>query len=159
MNDLIVDIISSSIEYIETPETRVVESSFIHEFIDSTDKQTVELIKNHGARLKEKSDMRPLNITCIHCSHEYQQKFIMNASDFFRLRLLNLDPSEMEKLSDEMEKERKEIFFNAQRISWYMRGGVNFTDIMNMSSDEIENLNKIIDDNLETTKKSKLPFF
>jgi hypothetical protein len=159
MNDLIIDIMTDSIEYIETPETKVHDSAYIREFIISTDRQTVELIKNHGISLKEKSDMPPLNITCIHCSHEYDQKFIMNVSNFFRLRLLNLDPSEMEKLSDEMEKERKEIFFNAQRISWYMRGGINFTDIMNMSSDEIENLNKIIDENLETTKKSKLPFF
>ena len=83
----------------------------------------------------------------------------MNFSDFFRARLLDLDPDELEKITDDMEKEKKEIFFNAQRISWYMRGGVTFTDIMNMSSDEIENLNKIIDENLETTKKSKLPFF
>lgn len=40
-----------------------------------------------------------------------------------------------------------------------MRGGINFTDIMNMSHDEIEHINKIIDDNMETTKKSRLPFF
>jgi hypothetical protein len=83
----------------------------------------------------------------------------MNVSDFFRLKLLNLDPVEMEKLTDEMEKEKKDILFNAQRISWYMRGGIDFTDIMNMSHEEIDNLNKIIDENMETTKKSKLPFF
>lgn len=58
-----------------------------------------------------------------------------------------------------MWKEAMNIKFNAQRIAWYMRGGIDFTDIMNMSSDEIDNLNKIIDDNLETTKKSRLPFF
>ena len=40
-----------------------------------------------------------------------------------------------------------------------MRGGVQYNDIMNMSIDEIANLNKIIEENLETTKKTKLPFF
>jgi hypothetical protein len=40
-----------------------------------------------------------------------------------------------------------------------MRGGISYNDILNMSSDEIDNLNKIIDDNLDTTKKSRLPFF
>jgi hypothetical protein len=44
-------------------------------------------------------------------------------------------------------------------LSWYMRGGVNFVDIMNMSHDQIDFLNKIIDKNMETTKKTKLPFF
>ncbi len=65
----------------------------------------------------------------------------------------------MKKYGDEIWKEAMAIKFNAQKISWYMRGGVDFTDIMNMSADEIDNLNKIIDDNLETTKKTKLPFF
>lgn len=58
-----------------------------------------------------------------------------------------------------MEKERWGISFNAQKLAWYMRGGVSFTDIMNMSHNEIDNLNKIIDENLETTKKTKMPFF
>lgn len=65
----------------------------------------------------------------------------------------------MKKLGDQMWKEAMGIKYNAQRLAWYMRGGVDFNDIMNMSTDEIENLNAIIDDNLETTKKSKLPFF
>jgi hypothetical protein len=58
-----------------------------------------------------------------------------------------------------MEKERMSISFNAQKLSWFMRGGIQYTDIMNMSHAEIDNLNKIIDENMETTKKSKLPFF
>ena len=58
-----------------------------------------------------------------------------------------------------MEKERRGIVFNAQRLSWYMRGGISFNDIMNMCRWEIDNLHEIIDDNMETTKKSRLPFF
>jgi hypothetical protein len=65
----------------------------------------------------------------------------------------------MKKLGDDMWKEAMNIKFNAQKISWYMRGGVSYTDILNMSTSEIDHLNKIIEDNLETTKKSKLPFF
>lgn len=66
---------------------------------------------------------------------------------------------EMKNIGDEMWKEAMSIKFNVQRLAWYMRGGVDFVDIMNMSSDEINNLNKIVDDNLETTKKTKMPFF
>jgi hypothetical protein len=40
-----------------------------------------------------------------------------------------------------------------------MRGGVTLLDIMNMSSKEVDVLNKIVDENLETTKKTKMPFF
>ena len=62
-------------------------------------------------------------------------------------------------LVDQMEKDVKSIYKNAERLAWYMRGGINFTDIMNMSQPQIDSINEIIDDNMETTKKSKLPFF
>lgn len=42
---------------------------------------------------------------------------------------------------------------------WSMRGGVQYADIVNMSPNERDIILDIIDDNLETTKKSGLPFF
>ena len=44
-------------------------------------------------------------------------------------------------------------------MSWYMRGGVSYTDILNMSISERKTISKIIEDNMDTTKKSGLPFF
>ena len=44
-------------------------------------------------------------------------------------------------------------------MSWYMRGGVSYEDTMLLSAVERDLINKIIKDNLETTKKSKMPFF
>ena len=58
-----------------------------------------------------------------------------------------------------MEKDSKEIKNTALKFSWYMRGGVSYEDVLNMSDDERTMIGKIIDDNLETTKKSQLPFF
>jgi hypothetical protein len=40
-----------------------------------------------------------------------------------------------------------------------MRGGVTYSDIMMMTHEEVEAINKLINENLETTKKTKLPFF
>lgn len=40
-----------------------------------------------------------------------------------------------------------------------MRGGVTYDELMNMSIVEREIIAKIIDENLETTKKSGLAFF
>jgi hypothetical protein len=44
-------------------------------------------------------------------------------------------------------------------MAWYMRGGASFEDVLNMSVEERKTINEIIDSNLETTKKSQLPFF
>jgi hypothetical protein len=40
-----------------------------------------------------------------------------------------------------------------------MRGSVSYTDVLNMSADELKSINEIIEENLETTKKSNMPFF
>lgn len=70
-----------------------------------------------------------------------------------------MDTEDIEKLAKGMEEEANNIIYNAQKLSWFMRGGIQFTDIMNMTRQQIDNINKIVDDNMETTKKSKLPFF
>jgi len=58
-----------------------------------------------------------------------------------------------------MEVECAAIKKNALSLSWYMRGGVSYEDILNMSASERGQINEIITSNLETTKSSKLPFF
>ena len=58
-----------------------------------------------------------------------------------------------------MEAECKAIKKNALSCAWYMRGGVSYEDILNMSPEEREQINEIITSNLETTKTSRLPFF
>lgn len=40
-----------------------------------------------------------------------------------------------------------------------MRGGITYVDVLNLSIAERNMISKIIEDNLETTQKSKLPFF
>jgi hypothetical protein len=66
---------------------------------------------------------------------------------------------QIEKFTSDMVKEIDSIDYNSKKLSWYMRGGVTLLDIMNMSSKEVDVLNKIVDENLETTKKTKMPFF
>jgi hypothetical protein len=40
-----------------------------------------------------------------------------------------------------------------------MRGGTSYEDILNMSTAERNNIGKLIEENLDTTKKSGMPFF
>lgn len=58
-----------------------------------------------------------------------------------------------------MEKDCDDIKRYALTLSWYMRGGVTYEDIMNMSYAERNHISKIIENNLETTKNTKMPFF
>jgi hypothetical protein len=58
-----------------------------------------------------------------------------------------------------MEKECTQIKKDTLTMSWYMRGGATYNDILNMSMEERTAIGKLIENNLETTKKSQLPFF
>ena len=58
-----------------------------------------------------------------------------------------------------METETNGIRQEALRISWYMRGGVEYSDALQLSTAERNLINDLIKENLETTKKSGLPFF
>jgi hypothetical protein len=58
-----------------------------------------------------------------------------------------------------MEKECDSIKRNALKFAWYMRGGASYEDVLNMSHSEREAISSIIEENLEATKKSGLPFF
>jgi hypothetical protein len=66
---------------------------------------------------------------------------------------------EIEDQIEKMERDSKAIKDNVLRICWYMRGSISYNDGMMLSRGDIELINKIIKDNLETTKKSNMPFF
>jgi hypothetical protein len=58
-----------------------------------------------------------------------------------------------------MEKEAKSIRTEILKLCWYMRGGITYEQAMHLSFSEREIINGIIKENLDTTKKSGLPFF
>mgnify|MGYP003342018265 CR=1 FL=1 len=75
------------------------------------------------------------------------------------MRLLRLDHIAVQKLFDDMEKDVDTIKRGALQLTWYMRGGVSYTDVLNMSSSEREAISDLAEKNLETTKNTQLPFF
>jgi hypothetical protein len=65
---------------------------------------------------------------------------------------------EILQLAEEMDKDAKAIKKEVLKMCWYMRG-LSYAEGMNLSYDEREIVGEIIKENLETTKKSGLPFF
>jgi len=58
-----------------------------------------------------------------------------------------------------MEKECGTIRDESLKMCWYMRGGLTYVEAMNLSHGEREIIGRLIKENLETTKKSGMPFF
>ena len=70
-----------------------------------------------------------------------------------------LDIDGINKLSQEYENDTKALREELFRLSWYMRGGLSFSEAFLLTVEDRELLAKIIDGNLETTQKQGIPFF
>lgn len=88
-----------------------------------------------------------------------QTRVYVGPVKFFRNQLLVLDSDGISSLVDTMEKEVTVIRKEVIKFCWFMRGGATYDEVMHMSQGEREIINQIITENLETTKKSGLPFF
>ena len=60
---------------------------------------------------------------------------------------------------EKLDKEAKAIKKDLLTMCWFMRGSITYDDAMVLSYDDRKTINDIIESNLETTKKSGLPFF
>jgi hypothetical protein len=72
---------------------------------------------------------------------------------------LTSSSDKISKIVDEMDKDVKNIKEESLRMCWFMRGGLTYTEAMNLSVQERNLISKIIKDNMETTKKSGMAFF
>ena len=70
-----------------------------------------------------------------------------------------MNSDQIAKMVDDMDKESNSIRQEALKIAWYMRGGVSYDQALQLSVSERTTINGLIKENLETTKKTGLPFF
>lgn len=70
-----------------------------------------------------------------------------------------LSNDEIVDLIGRYDRESKAIKSELLKICWYMRGGLTYNEAIQLSPSEREMISKIIESNLKTTEKTKLPFF
>ena len=58
-----------------------------------------------------------------------------------------------------MDQEAAGIKDNCIKLSWYMRGGITYDQTLMLSPDERRMISDLAKENIETTKKSGLPWF
>ena len=70
-----------------------------------------------------------------------------------------MNSEKIDEMISQMEKESNDIKQEALKMAWYMRGGLNYDQALQLNATERKIVSELIKDNLETTKKSGLPFF
>jgi hypothetical protein len=83
LNEMTIKLLVETIEYIKTPTSTVLDKAFIEEFLRNCDKNAFNIIKQTNIDLRSSAEAKPLQIKCMHCTHEYEQSFVINVSNFF----------------------------------------------------------------------------
>lgn len=61
------------------------------------------------------------------------------------------------KLLQQFDNESKALQKDLLEITWYMRGGISYTEATNLSPGERKQINEIIKQNIKNTNDTKLP--
>ena len=80
---LTLELLAGTVEYIKTPAATVTDKKFILDFMKNCDRNLFIKLRDYNASLKESGEIKPLNIKCQNCGHEYNQPFTLNPADFF----------------------------------------------------------------------------
>ena len=86
-------------------------------------------------------------------------KFYFGYSKFFRRRLLTASAEQINEMIEGMEKEANSIREEGFKLAWHMRGGITYEQVLQLSSNERAMIAALAKENIETTKKTNLPFF
>lgn len=67
--------------------------------------------------------------------------------------------SEILKHLKDFDNQTKNLKLEIMKICWFMRGGMSWTEALNLSPDERSIAAQLVKENMETAKKSGQPFF
>ena len=59
----------------------------------------------------------------------------------------------------DFDNETKNLKLELMKICWFMRGGMSWNEALVLSPDERTIVSQLVKENMDTTKKSGLPFF
>ena len=60
---------------------------------------------------------------------------------------------------DQLENESKALKEEVLKLCWFMRGSLSYDEGMMLSYNDRNSISKLVKENLETAKKSGMPFF
>jgi RNase P subunit RPR2 len=80
---LTVKSIAASVGTIRTVDAMVTDPAQIEEFLLNCPKKTFDAIRDAVVAMREKSDLKPISMTCENCSNQYEQDFTMDMTSFF----------------------------------------------------------------------------
>jgi len=83
ITNLTMVLLSKSIVHIKTPSVPVTELEYILDFLQHCDRNLYIQIRDYSSKIREQSEIKPMQFTCASCNHQYEQSITLNPTDFF----------------------------------------------------------------------------
>jgi hypothetical protein len=83
ITELTIDALKWSIAGIRAPNAIVSETEHIQEFLLNCDRKLFNRIRDHVIDLRQISELKPLDIVCDNCKHQYKQTVTLDMTSFF----------------------------------------------------------------------------
>jgi hypothetical protein len=83
LTELTVDVVTGSIESIDTPEGSVTDPNMIKEFISNTSSEIFNKISDHINKMKDTIALKAQQVHCSDCNYEYSVELTMDQTNFF----------------------------------------------------------------------------
>lgn len=83
ITSLTMELLSKSIVEINTPTMPVTETAYILDFLQHCDRNLYIQIREYSAKIRQDSELKPMQITCVACGNKYDQTITLNPTDFF----------------------------------------------------------------------------
>jgi hypothetical protein len=72
---------------------------------------------------------------------------------------LNLNYDEVVEYLDSMERDSKALKKHIFKLCWYMRGGISLNEMFELGFQDRQLIEKIVEENIEVTNETRMPFF
>jgi hypothetical protein len=83
LTEITVKSLAISITVIKTPQALVTEPAYIEDFLKNCDRDLFNQVRDHVLKLREQSELQPLNLECPSCNHKYEQMLTLDMASFF----------------------------------------------------------------------------
>jgi hypothetical protein len=153
----------SSINEIYTREPHMVvnDRSDIIEYINCIDISEYNKLMDEYKNKIKACQLPNIQIKCANeeCAKDLDVPFELDFCNVFRNQILHSDNDQIKRTVDKMEKDSRLLSAELIKLMWYMRGSITYEDAMNLTTAEKKIVTDLIKENLETTKKTHMPFF
>lgn len=147
----------SIIKVIVSNNCEVNEPKFIKEWYNQIDVSLQNKINDYIASANKQCSLPDMNIICSSCNHNFVVPIDLDFCSQFRNKIIPLNENEIIDMISKMDKECKSITSELLKLVWYMRGSISYSDSYYLTVHERETIVKIIQENIETSKKVGYP--